>query len=181
MTASSTASCTVYAHPPIAASSTASLSLQARSVSGGYGSSCASIAAPPTKCSESSKSTPSREPAFCNSAVATFIISGPMPSPGNVQMRCAHGATRRLDLSDFPATWLWNARRRCAISADEAPSVYRAPPCSGAHNARTRADNIFTLRLHTGSVRQMNKCKFQVHSVLGARVRFRQHCPRGLL
>ena len=72
-----------FSYPPMAASRTASDSLQICRVSSGSGDPVASTAAPPMCASVNWNSTPSRLPAACNALSATFEISGPMPSPGS--------------------------------------------------------------------------------------------------
>ena len=82
-------------HPPMAASSTASLSLHSCSVSAGSGWPVASIAAPPINPSSTSKLSPSSSPAALSSLTATSAISGPMPSPGSRAILCALHCTPR--------------------------------------------------------------------------------------
>src|SRR5438105_15758726 len=68
--------------PPTAPRSTASESRQAARSSGVRAVPCASIEAPPTRCSSTSK-----PPIASSSSRAAAMISGPMPSPGRVTMR----------------------------------------------------------------------------------------------
>src|SRR6202050_4012035 len=70
--------------PPTAASSTASALRQASSTSSVRATPWASIEAPPKTCSSNSKSR-----SLCSSSSVGAMISGPMPSPGRVTMRCA--------------------------------------------------------------------------------------------
>lgn len=86
-------------YPPIAAKRTASLDLHSCKVSGGNGLPRASIAAPPMSPYVKSICTFSAWPAADRTSMATFEISGPIPSPGRTAILYAEVTTahRRLD------------------------------------------------------------------------------------
>ena len=79
--------------PPTAASRTASAARQAASVSSVSAVPCASIDAPPNRCSSYSKPAPTAS----STSTRRAMISGPIPSPGRRMTVVGHG--RRQDAS----------------------------------------------------------------------------------
>ena len=85
----------------MAAKSTASDSLQMRMVSSGRGLPVASVAAPPMRASVNSKLTPAAVPAWVRTALATCVISGPIPSPARLATCLAAACAAAGDLCAF--------------------------------------------------------------------------------